>query len=355
MTPAQYRHYGCRITDDLLYKGMRTLFLENETLRVGVLLDKGADFFQFLHKPSDTDFLWRSPQGLVPPARFTATRPPSAGAFLDTYHGGWQEILPGGGPADYQGAELGLHGEVTHLGWDYTIIEDSPGCIAVRLTVDCIRTPFRLERTLRMERGRPTLFIAETLTNLSPTEQTLMWGHHPAFGAPFLRRGGRVFIPAGKAQVHSPQFAASGRLEPGTVFPWPTATLDGREHDLSTISGPEAGFAELLYLHDLAAGWYALLDPDRKVGFGLTWPLDVFPYVWFWLVYGQAPGYPWWDRVYVIALEPWSGFPNSLDQAISAGRGLTLKGGDRLSVSLTAGAIAGLDHVSWIDPDGSVR
>jgi len=74
MPAALYRHHACRITDDLLYKGYRTIFLENELLRVGVLLDKGADIFQFLHKPSDTDFLWRSMQGLIRRDRFTATR-----------------------------------------------------------------------------------------------------------------------------------------------------------------------------------------------------------------------------------------------------------------------------------------
>ncbi len=76
---AAYRHYGCRITDDLVYKGMRALFLENDLLRIGILLDKGADLFQFLHKPTDTDFLWRSPLGLRDPQRTVATCASAAG------------------------------------------------------------------------------------------------------------------------------------------------------------------------------------------------------------------------------------------------------------------------------------
>jgi hypothetical protein len=347
MTPAQYRHFGCRITDDLLYKGMRTLFLENELLRVGILLDKGADIFQFLYKPADVDFLWRSPQGLVPPSRFTATRAAGSGAFLDSYHGGWQEILPGGGPADYRGAELGLHGEVTHLGWECAILEDRPERIRVRLSVDCIR--------MLLEAGQPTLFIEEILTNTSPEDMDLMWGHHPAFGAPFLKEGVRLFLPAGEAQVHSPRFAESGLLEPGACFPWPLAPTNGHAIDLARVPGPQAGFAELLYLKNLSGGWYAVLDPEQKVGFGLSWPLEIFPYLWFWMVYGRAPGYPWWNRAYVIALEPWTSIPNSLDQALQTGTTRHLKGGERLNLSLTASAIAGLDRIHHINPNGSIE
>ena len=354
MPAAKYRHYGCRITDDLVYKGMRTLFLENDLVRVGVLLDKGADIFQFLHKPSDTDFLWRSPQGLVRPDRFTPTRASASGAFLDSYHGGWQEILPGGGPVDYRGAELGLHGEVTHLGWDCDILEDTPEAVAVKLEVTCIRTPFRLERTMRLVKGSPVLFIDETLTNLSPSPQEFMWGHHPAFGAPFLREGVRLFVPAGQAEVHSPQFAPSSILEPGSQFAWPFAQAGGRPIDLSSIPSDQAGFSELIYLKGLASGWYAVVDPQRSLGIGFSWPLEVFPYLWFWMVYGRFPGYPWWDRTYCIALEPWSGIPNDLNKAIELGNQTHLKGGGSLTVSFTASVITGRDTVHQIDLHGNV-
>jgi galactose mutarotase-like enzyme len=356
MPAAQYRHHNCRITDDLLYRGYRTLFLENELIRVGVLLDKGADIFQFIHKPSDTDFLWRSPWGLLRRERFQATRPPSIGSFLDTYHGGWQEILPGGGPLDYQGAELGIHGEVTLLGWECDILEDSPQRISVKLLVDCVRTPLRLERVMTLESGAPNLYITETLTNLSPAPVDYMWGHHPAFGAPFLRDGVRIFLPAGQAQVHAPQFLPSSRLEPGLVFEWPLATRPDRPPlDVSQVAGPQEQFAEMIYLSQLRAGWYAVLDPQKQVGFGLAWDHKIMPYVWFWLVYGAAPGYPWWDRVYVMALEPWTTIPNKLDQAIGQGTAAHLKGGEVITFACTATAIAGREQVRHIDLQGNIQ
>jgi hypothetical protein len=198
------------------------------------------------------------------------------------------------------------------------------------------------------------LFIDEELTNLSPESQDFMWGHHPAFGAPFLRNGLRLFIPAGKAQAHTPKFAASGILEPGMEFGWPIANIGGKDLDLSSIPGPDAGFAELLYLKDLSAGWYAVLDPEKRIGIGLSWPKEIFPYLWFWLVYGKAPGYPWWDRTYCIALEPWTSIPNNLNQAIEKGTQSQLGGGVTLKVSFTATIITEADTVTNIDQFGTV-
>lgn len=355
MPTAKYRHYGCRITDDVIYKGMRTIFLENEIIRVGIILDKGADIFQFIHKPTDTDFLWKSPQGIINPKKFKETISSTSGAFLDNYHGGWQDVFPGGGPAVYKGAELGLHGEVTQLGWDYDILLDTPECIEVKLEVECIRTPFKLEKVLRIEKGNPMLYMAETVTNLSSETIEFMWGHHPAIGAPFLKEGVRLFVPASNAEIHTPKFAASGIMTPGAEFEWPNAIVDGKTIDLSVVQGPEAGFAELIYLKGLSKGWYAVLDPKQRLGLGFAWPKEVFPYLWFWLVYGRAPGYPWWDRTYCIALEPWTSFPNSLPKVIERGNQAVIKGGGSLTVQLNTVVINGLESVTDIELNGKVK
>lgn len=352
--PPALRHFGCRILDEVTLRGLRTVFLENELLRVGVLLDKGADIFSFLHKPSDTDFLWRSPIGLRNPRAQTATMATDSSAFLDAFHGGWQEILPGGGPANYRGAPLGLHGEVTSLPWTMQIVSDEPEAIEVALAVECIRTPFRLERQMRMESGSPVVTIRERLTNLSPTPQELMWGHHPAFGAPFLRAGVRLIIPAARGEAHAPRWAADSILEPGSSFDWPLATSAEGSLDLSRVPGEDAHFSGMAYLSELSAGWFAVLDPATRIGFGLAWPVEVFPYLWFWHVYGGSPGYPWWDRAYVAALEPWTSIPNNLDQAIQRGTQAMLKGGETLEVTLSAVAISGHETVSAIGTDGTL-
>jgi hypothetical protein len=63
--------------------------MENELIRVTVLADKGADIIEFLHKPTDTDFLWRSPQGVRNPATFVGGPGAEAGAQQIPLSGSW--------------------------------------------------------------------------------------------------------------------------------------------------------------------------------------------------------------------------------------------------------------------------
>src|SRR6185437_11110428 len=45
------------------YRGMRTLVLENEFVRMVLLPDKGADVMEMEYKPKGIDVLWHSPTG----------------------------------------------------------------------------------------------------------------------------------------------------------------------------------------------------------------------------------------------------------------------------------------------------
>ena len=90
------------------------MVLENDLLRVVVLVDKGADVYQLVHKPTDVDFLWRSRWGVRDPSKFSPTTGSGEGLWLDMYEGGWQTVLPAGGfPTKYGGADLGLHAEAS--------------------------------------------------------------------------------------------------------------------------------------------------------------------------------------------------------------------------------------------------
>ena len=160
------RNYGCRVSDAWTFRGLKTAVIENELLRVVVLIDKGADIYQFVHKPTDTDFLWRSPWGVRDPSVRIPTTGSGEGGWMDVYEGGWQTVLPGGGfPTQYMGADMGLHAEVNTVPWDAVIVEDTPEVVSMRFWVRAARTPFFFEKTLTLRSGSAVLEIEARLTN----------------------------------------------------------------------------------------------------------------------------------------------------------------------------------------------
>ena len=353
------RNHGCRISDAWTVAGMRTLILENELLRVVVLVDKGSDIVEFRFKPLDLDFLYFAPGGIRNPRRDTPSAP-STGPFLDYFSGGWNEVLPNGGPhITYKGAELGQHGEISLIPWEYAILEDTPDRVAVRLWVRPVRTPFFLEKTLSLEPGRAVLKIEERLTNEGGEPQHLMWGQHIAFGRPFLDEGAVIDSSARKFMGHGdmPGFEPR-RFQPDSVSDWSQATApDGTPADASLVPAyGDAQAQEMAYLAEMDKGWFAITNPAQKVGFGLNFDPLLFRYVWYWQQLGDvAQGYPWWGRTHVAALEPWTSYPtNGLNEAIANGTALEMQPGETVETQMCAVAYQGAERVSSISKTGEV-
>ena len=302
---------------------MRTVFLENEKLRVGVLADKGTDVIEFNYKPRDLDFVWLSAGGVRNPTSYLSTSPDSLATFLDYYPGGWQEIFPNGGaPSSHLGARFGQHGEVSNLPWDYEIVEDDEGAVAVRFSTRTQKTPFHLEKELRLRSGQSYLVVEETLKNESEVSLHAMWGHHIAFGRPFLEEGCRIRLPEGATVVphEEPIHPEGRRIKGGRAYAWPIVEDEaGASVDLSVL--PEAGtMSEMLYLKDLSEGWYEVENPKKALALRVEWDVEQMPYLWFWQEYGASGFYPWYGRHYNIGLEPFSSYPtNGIAEAVSNG------------------------------------
>lgn len=360
MTLGQPRNHGCRISDAWTVEGMRTIILENELLRVVVLVDKGSDIVEFRYKPHDLDFLFLSPNGLRNPYRAMPSAP-TASPFIDYYSGGWNEIVPNGGPhAVHQGAEHGQHGEVSLIPWEYALVEDSPERVVVRLWVRPLRTPLFLEKTLSLMPGQARLNIEERLTNEGGETLDVMWGQHIAFGRPFLDEGAVITSPAQRLLVHEsiPGYEPR-RFQPEADVRWPyVAAPDGTPTDARLVPAVGAASAqEMAYLTSMEEGWYAITNPVRRVGFGIQFDPKLYRYVWYWQQLGNvASGYPWWSRTHTIALEPWTSYPTSgLAQAVANGTALKLEPGEPISTRLSAFAYEGLRSVSAVTADGQVR
>jgi len=326
---------------------MRAVVLENELLRVVVLADKGTDIIEFTHKPTDTEFLWRSPLGVRNLNIGKPSVAASEGPFGDYYEGGWQECFPNGGRnCVYRGAEYALHGEVWGLPWKAEVVLDEREAVAARFTVATVRSPFVLEKTLRLRSGRAALEIEETVTNVGAEEMAFMWGHHPAFGANFLDGNCVLFAPAERA-VNEQSLAPTSRFSPGQEFAWPNGTTkEGQPVDASRVLGPEAGVSDMLYLVDLREGWYALVNQEKRIGFGMTFDKTIFRCLWVWAVYGGEYGYPWYGRAYTMAIEPFTSWPAVLTKAIENNTHFSLAAGESLSTRLTAQVLTEVTQVT---------
>ena len=330
MTTVRQRNWGARLRE-FEWLGMSALALENELFRVGVLAGRGSDVFELLYKPRDVDFVWLTDRGFR-----------RADTFVDGYGGGWQEILPNGGaPSAYAGASFGEHEEVSLLPWDYAIVEDTDERVVVRLSVACAKTPLRLVKELRLEARSARLDVEESLVNESPAPVRLMWGHHLAFGAPFLAPGARIRLPDGVEGIpHRTALNATGRRIAGDRFRWPFAFSPVGEHvDLSLLPPPGTP-SEIVYLTGFPdRAWYELGGDDLR--FRVEWDARVMPYLWFWQEFGGTVGYPWYGRHWNIGLEPFSSYPtNGLADAVANGTALELGAGEQRAFSLSTEVVA---------------
>lgn len=350
------RNFGCRISDRFTYKGWKLLVLENELIRVTVLPEKGSDVWEFLYKLVDVDFMWRTPQGLVDRSLYIPSKPSIDGNFMDFYEGGWQEIAPSGGAGCvYKGADYGLHSETWNCIWDCVIEQDDPEEVCAKLTCRLMKVPLIIEKRLTLKSGEAILHIDEKITNDSEETIDYMWGHHPAFGAPFLNENCVVDIPASKVEVYSFPEDKNKRFERGNIFDWPKmTTISGEVVDGSRIPGSESKGSDELGFIDMREGWYALTDTKKKIGFALEWDLEAFPYLWFWQVFGGGAGYPFYGRTFNCALEPWSSYPLfGLQKAIEHGTQKTLAPHESASADLKAIAYSGIERVKKVE-QGSV-
>ncbi|MGD2269843.1 MAG: DUF4432 family protein [Desulfobacterales bacterium] len=318
-----------------MYRNSRLLVLENEKIRVSVLLDKGSDIIEFLYKPTDTDFMWRSPMEHVNLYKYIQSIPNTID-FRDYYLGGWQEIFPVGAEGfTLSQAKIGNHGELWGLPWNYTIIRDEPEEVKVQLWTHTIRTPFRVEKVLALKTNRPVLFVQEKIENLGAVDLGVMWGHHPAFGEAFLDENCLVFVPA-KSAIDAEK----------NVYAWPVH--EGK--DFSKVLPKNSDIWNMYYLQELSDGWYAIVNRTKKIGFGMVWDKNLFRYLWFWGCYNYKSISPWYGRAYTIALEPFTSLPHPVDPNTL----YVIPAGKTIHTVLKALAISGKSSIQNITPEGIV-
>ena len=350
------RNYGCRYKE-IIEKGYRSLVMENEKIRVSIYLDKGSDIYEFLYKPTDTDFMWKSPIEINGNRKTPFTKELSGGNFLDIYEGGWQDILPNiANPTNYMNAGFGFHGELYTLSFKYDVIYDNPDEVKLKLYTRMSRAPLFVLKELTIRCNCPVLEINETIKNEADEEFKLMWGQHPAIGKPFLNKNCVIDVPsAATARTHKVSLTNNEIIPLDREFNWPyIESLKGNKIDLSHIMPEDAKTAFIVYLENISDGWYGITNLEKGIGFGLIWDKDIFKNLWMWEVYRGCYSYPWYGRTYNIALEPWSSVPDDFDEVIKKGDYLEILPGQSLISKYTAIVYESKERINGFDSNYNV-
>ena len=344
----------CKVTQVKLGKTMTALELENDLLSTTIIVDKGADIYRLVYKPKAIDVLWKAPCGIKESAGGFQSSFSSETAWLEAYAGGWQVLFPNAGFAStYKGAALCYHGETSMKAWDYEILYSSASAAEIKMQTRLLRTPFTIQRRMKVESGSPVLHIHERVTNHADEAMDCMWGHHPAYGAPFISEHCRIDIGTSTVVADDLYTGFSNLLDRNESYQWPMAG----DVDMSKEPGPETARDTLAYFQDFDAGWYSITNNEFNLGVGLVWDASIFSYAWFWQELNSSPGFPFYKCSYVMAIEPASSIPGQgLSTVIQkTGSHLSLEPGESKEIAIKAVFYESKTGVSRIEDDATVH
>jgi hypothetical protein len=227
------------------------------------------------------------------------------------------------------------------FGWE--VAEQTPDQVTVRLWRAGVATNTTVERWITLGRDRPYYTTRYRLYNGGPQPLDFLWKLHPALR---VSSCARIDLPAGTVYPEPP---FNARLD-NTPFLWPQARgAQGERVDMRAVPPASAATCDFYYATELSAGWCALTQVNAGYGFGLAFDPAVFRSVWVFGAYGG------WRGHYTTLLEPCTGYPYRLEDAVARGTASHLEPGAALETTVTTVLYTGCDQVSQITREGQVH
>jgi hypothetical protein len=328
-------HSSATIDTNWRYCGFRAIVLENRYLRAVVLPELGAKVWSLIDKTADREVLWHNPRVLPRPAHYGA-------AYDDWFCGGWDELFPNDALTNVAGDAYPDHGEIWSMPFQWDIDEQG-GAAALRMWRAGVVTNTRIEKRITLRADEPSLRFDHRISNGGPGPLDFLWKLHPALQ---VTSASRIDLPAGQVVVDQ---GFRDRLAVDT-FQWPYAPAGGQGRvDVRQVPAADAATCDFYYAVELDSGWCSLTDTAARAGFGLAFDPAVFRTVWVFGAYGG------WRGLHTTILEPCTGYPYRLEDAIAQGTASRLAAGETLETEVLAVLYHGRQDVTHISRDGEVR
>lgn len=309
---------------------LHSLKLESDELSLCILPEVGGKILTLVDKSDGKNLLWENPRIL--PQKF-----PIDSNFDNYWCGGWDDAFPTADACEYNGEMFPNLGELRALHWRVEDQGADQSQAWARLSAFAPISAAKVTKTVRLRSSQVAMHFE--LECLGPLPLDYLWGTHPSFS---VTSETRLLVPAKTGIVAIASHPSLGT--PGQRYPWPHLG----QLDMSRVQGIEAGVNCGHYLTDLEAGWFAVETAGRGIVF--EFPLEQCPHLWLWLVYGGWRGY------HHAIVEPWTGYPVNLKQAVEQNRHRRLAPGNRFSVTIRCStfhfpenAAAALDRIKSSD------
>jgi galactose mutarotase-like enzyme len=282
------------------------IVMDNGSLRLTVIPELGGKIVSLIRKKTGHEFL------LQPADPEQAYRPRSFGDKFEDYGPcGFDECLPTVAACLYpeepfHANELPDHGDVWCLPSSIETVAEK-----IKLTTSLRSLPLRFTKEVQLREN--IVRIDYTATNLSHSTVTFLWSAHPLLR---VEAGAEIILPHEVEEVDV-SWSKDERLgKSGNRCTWPKAIeRGGRMVEIDRIVSPTAGTAEKLFTAALSEGFCGMFLPRRNESITFRFDPGLVPYVGIWICQGGWPT-SGGAKQFTVALEPCSGRPDSLADAI---------------------------------------
>ncbi len=289
--------------------GLIHLLLENEFIRSEFLPEIGGKMIALIYKKTGRQYL------LEPQNSGGAYRHAGHGANFEEFDtSGFDECFPTIAASEHpllkngnNGTHLSFpdHGELWSMPWGYDLTGDG-----ISMAIDGVNFQYRLEKHIALRENH--LIINYNLTNLSEHSFSYLWSAHPLLK---VAPGAQLILGDRVESVFLNWGSDKSLGEFGANLDWPHLSNVNKNVDYSVVQQRQFGEAIKCFTGKLTKGYAGIYHTDTDESMFFHFDTKQNPYLGIWLCYGGWPvESP--EKHLTVALEPASGRPDSLNEAI---------------------------------------
>jgi len=277
--------------------------LANDDVVASFIPELGAKMNSLKSVRSGREFLFQPPE--------LAYRHAAYGASFASYDtSGFDECCPTVAECAYPGDEFAErtmpdHGDLWSASWqcetrDKEVLFETHGK----------SLPYRFRKGVRLEGS--TVVLGYEIMNMGAKEFGFLWSAHPLLA---VEPKCRIVLPEEVSQLFV-NWSCEDRLGKfGDSCGWPIAVAkDGEKVDLAELRDKSARTADKLFTSRLASGYCAVQYPRTMEEIVFEFDPRFVPYLGIWICQGGWPSPN--NAHFTVALEPCTGYPDSLREAM---------------------------------------